>query len=175
MAPVLLPELDMRARLVRLVFPLTLALGTAAVQGPPCPFSGLTKVEYGPGGPPFDYPKFELTLDPAGCTLETKFVPDPNRIIGNYYLTGNFLIYGDFPLTPGLPLGEPFFGFELLVLPLDVLGPFPGNAASLPVPPDPLLLGRTFYFQDIARYMYTLSLPPGIDYILTYGIAATIV
>jgi hypothetical protein len=141
-------------------------------QGP-SPFTGISTVEFGDGGPPFDYPHFEVSFDAPNCLLTTKFVPNPNEFIGNYYLVANYLIYGETLLPQPLFLDPPFYGHQLYVLPIDIISNGTGGISTYSIPPDPVLVGKTFYLQDIGQYMYTLSLPPQMDFILTYGIAMT--
>ncbi|MFN0205289.1 MAG: hypothetical protein ACKVS6_03115 [Planctomycetota bacterium] len=117
-----------------------------------------------------DYTTFEMTFDPSACALNLNFPKNPNFFIGNYYLVAHYLIFGEALLSPSIPLGDPFYGHDLLVLPTDVLGPFPGGSSQLYIPYEPALIGLTFYFQGIAEFITTVSFPIVPEYVLTNGV-----
>ncbi len=164
----------MRMLLVSSLFAGCLLAGPAAAQAP-CPISGIqTTPFWGTAIQPFGNPIFELGWDATQCALTVRVEPDPCCFVGNQFFLGHYLIYGDVQLVPPFELPSPFSGQPLLVVPTDVLGPFPGPTSSILVPPDPMLVGRTFLFQGIAEFITTLSIPVLHDYVLSHGISGTL-
>jgi hypothetical protein len=147
-------------------------LSPANAQGPACPIAGISTTDF--GTPPFDLTTLHLGWSQATCSLEVALVQDRCCVIVNMYLTRHFLIYGTALLPQPIPLPYPFFGHDLLVLPIDVLGPYDGKTSSISVPPDPALVGQKFLFQGIAEFITTTSFPIEPDYLLTHGVSGTL-
>lgn len=82
-------------------------------------------------------------------------------------------MYGDALLAPSLPLDWPFYGHPLSIIPADIIGPFPGGQSTLAVPPDPALVGSTFYVQCIAVFITTVHFPIEPEYVLQQTIQLT--
>ncbi len=164
----------MRTLLAAPIVAASFLASSATAQSPPCPISGIQTTPFGnPQGFGGNH-VFELGWDASSCSLTMKVEQDPCCFIGNYYLTGAFLMYGDAIFFQPVVLPPPFYGHPLYILPIDVLGPLPAGTTSIPVPPDPALVGRTFQFQAIAQFLFTLGGPMGtIDYVLTHGITGT--
>lgn len=119
---------------------------------------------------PDDYTTFEMVFDPAACAINISFPKNPNEFIGNYYLVETFLIYGDSLLSPPITPGDPFYGHDLLVLPIDIIGPFPGGLAQIYIPYEPTLIGLPLYFQGIAEFITTVHFPIVPEFVLTNGV-----
>ena len=120
-----------------------------------------------------DYTTFHLAWASSGSAIELTLIKNPNETIGNYYLTEHYLIYGTQFLNPPITLDWPFYGHNLLIVPDDILGPFPGGTSVIPVPNDPNLIGMTFLFQGLATFITTVHFPIEPEYVLQNGVKGT--
>jgi hypothetical protein len=143
---------------------------TALPDDPPCPFAGIQTANF--AYDPDAYTTWSMGWSPEKCSVVLQMIKNPNIFIGNYYLVEHYLIYGQQRLDPPFTIGEPFYG-DLLVLPDDILGPFPGGSSDLAVPPDPALVGLTFEFQAIATFITTVHFPIEPEYVMLHGITGT--
>lgn len=77
----------------------------------------------------------------------------------NTFFTGFYLLYGQSLLPFPLALASPPFWADsnLYIFPDDAIGFLPGNMASIPVPPDPALVGQTFFLQALGTWFTTIN------------------
>jgi hypothetical protein len=77
----------------------------------------------------------------------------------NTYYQGFYLLYGHQALPSPFPLMTPPFwdGSNLYILPDDAIGFFTGSVATIPIPPDPLLVGVEFHLQCLGQWFTTIG------------------
>lgn len=113
---------------------------------PVCPVAGFTQVDYGTGSGWIAPMVAHYGMNAAKCSIDMKIEAFS---CCNTYFQEFYLMYGEYPIYPGLALPEPPFWSlsELLVAPVDVIGPFSGDTGSVAIPNNPQLPGMTFYLQ----------------------------
>ena len=148
-----------------------LALAPSAQQ---CPFSGITRVSFGTGTGTCAESVLTAELDTTACRLEFSFEDEP-VICGNVFLTQNVLLAGLDPLPQPIALQAPFTpGSFLYTLPMQVFGPFNGGNATLPVPPEAGLIGRSLTFQSVPFYFSTIPHPGQTEIGTSTGLTVTL-
>jgi hypothetical protein len=137
-----------------------LSLALLATDGAAqCPAAGVTAVGFGTGTGVCSSATLQASFDAGACTLGFGYAQD-SFWCGNTFLTQHLLIVGLQPLPGGVPVGDPFLpGSRLYVLPLTVLGPFPGAASSFSLDGAPALSGVTIQVQTAPTWITTVSLP----------------
>lgn len=131
----------------------SLAASSSAQGG--CPFSGIATSSFGTGGGSL---QLSAEWDASNCalqfTLSTPSAPSPG-------VAFHHILFGLQPLASPFLLPTPPFlpDCAIDILPLDSFGPFFSEKSSLVVPPDPALIGLSFYFEAIPTY-YSITLPP---------------
>lgn len=142
---------------------------TSAQSG--CVFSGISTqdIEYSAD----DYTAWHATWVPENCAIRFSLYKNSPYFIGNYYLTGHYVMYGDALLDPSIPLDWPFYGHNVLILPTDILGPYSGGESEVAPPNDPNLVGVTFYIQLIATFITTVHFPIETEFSLQHAMALT--
>ena len=107
-----------------------------------------------------------LGWDVSACRLQVEI---DTLTCCNVYLKEHFVGISGALLPVPLVLGRPFLDGSLLhILPRRVFGPFAGRTSSLPVPPDPSLVGFTFAAQAVPVFFTTNGLRT--DYGITQGV-----
>lgn len=131
----------------------------ASAQAGTCPFSGIATTTFGTGTGTCSLSVLTVALDTSACRLDFGYAQDPVSC-GNVVLTQNALLLGVTDLPNGIPLGPLFLpGSELHVVPLAILGPFPGKTASLVLPDDPALIGARIFFQSLPAFFSSFPFP----------------
>ncbi|MFN0207355.1 MAG: hypothetical protein ACKVS6_13705 [Planctomycetota bacterium] len=138
---------------------------------PVCSISGFTTIDYGQGSGFIGPMVAHYSFNAADCAIDIK-IEAPSCC--NTYFQGFYLMFGTTPLPPGaFPLPSPPFwsGSDLLIIPDDAIGLFPGNTGSVMIPPNPQLPGMTFYLQNLGVYFTTIGF--STDYGVSQGTAIT--
>lgn len=150
----------------------SLASPCFAQDPPPCPFTGITTVdiEYSID----DYTAFRAEWNATECAIDFTIYKNGPYFIGNYYLTGHYIMYGDSLLDPTIPLDWPFYGHNILIAPIDILGWYQGGQSTIAPPYDANLIGMTIYIQAIATFITTVHFPLETEYALQHAMALTL-
>lgn len=142
-------------------------------QGPGHPISGIQTSDYGTGSGFLQPMVASYGWNGATGSLEIKIQAFS---CCNTYYQGFYLLYGQAPPMPpafSLP-SPPFFAGSLLyALPDAITNYLPGNAASLPIPANPVLVGQTFYVQVIGEWFTTIGFTT--DFGISQGTKVTFV
>ena len=151
----------------------TFALALSA-EGQQCPFSGITLNGFGTGTGTCADSVLNASLDTSACRVDFDFQPEP-FICGNVFLSHNILLVGASPLPQPFALSNPFLpGSNLYVAPVQAFGPFPGGKASLPVPPEAILIGQSLTFQSVPFYFSTIPFPGHTEIGTSTGLTVTL-
>jgi hypothetical protein len=135
---------------------LALAPAAAVAQGP---ISGIQTIDFGTGCGFGNTPIVAFYgFDALNSNLEVKVTANPGCC--NTFFQGIYLMYGQNPLPPSpLTLPNPpfFLGCNLYIIPDVADGMHPGMKATIPVPPNPILIGQTFDVQVLGQWFTTIG------------------
>ena len=162
----------MRFRSLAVFFIVAFLAAGALVRAmrPSSPISGIATGSFGSGCGLGSAPILVLGWDSpsgsliVGFTTITGQIPPP--------IAQHFLMFGTSILSVPFALPAPFWhdGCQLLIFPDDAIGPLPGDMSLIPIPPNPLLVGATFYLQAIPEYATASPFP---SYGITQGVKLT--
>jgi hypothetical protein len=132
------------------------AVPPPAVPPPAHPITGIQTADYGFGSGWVQPMAASYGWDQISGSLIVKVT---SFSCCNTFFQGFYLMYGQNPAPPPIALPTPPFwdGSFLFIIPDVAVGLYSGNSASIPVPPDPLLVGQTFELQALGQWFTTIN------------------
>ncbi|HKE02090.1 MAG TPA: hypothetical protein VKE69_13825 [Planctomycetota bacterium] len=127
-----------------------LSLSTPAFAQSAHPIAGVSTTDFGHGAGPLGPTSLAVGFDAASGSLQIA-VDGPEDGSGSIWQ--HALLYGISPdIEMALPSPPWTTDAVLYFVPMDALGPFDGKESSIPIPPNPALVGVTLQLQALPIY-----------------------